>query len=188
MSAALTRELFDIARNDIYRYSAEPFTLASGLKSQHYFNCKRITMHPARLELLARALRDELIPKSGAVPEAVGGLTLGADPIAYALSLAYHAAGKLCYPLIVRKDAKQHGTGQRIEGELSKVKSVLLIDDVVTTAGSSIKALEAFRQAGLHVDRAICIVDREEGGREALRGAGVELYALFKKSEFFEAG
>lgn len=141
-------------------------------------------MHPGRLSLMARALRDELIPLSGEAPEAIGGLTMGADPIAYALSLAYHDAGRTCFPLIVRKEAKQHGTGQRIEGEAAKVKSVLLIDDVVTTAGSALKALEAFRQAGLFVQRAICIVDREEGGREALRIAGVELFSLFKKSDF----
>ncbi len=180
----LAQQLFADASAEVYRYSSEPFKLASGQLSHHYFNCKRITLTPARLALLARVFCDEVIPQSGPAPEAAGGLTLGADPIAYAVSLAYLAKGQTVYPLIVRKEAKEHGLARRIEGEYQLVKEVLLIDDVVTTAGSSLKAVEAFRAAGLTVRRCICIVDREEGGREALKAAGIDLFAVFKKSDF----
>ena len=166
-------------------YREEPFTLASGKMSHHYFNCKKITLHPARLSLLATAIRDELLPAHGLVlPKAAGGLTLGADPIAYAFSLACHEKGHLCMPVVVRKEAKGHGTGRQIEGDLTDIDEVLVFDDVITTAGSTLKAVAALREAGKQVTTAVCIVDREEGGREALSAEGVQLIALFKKSDF----
>ncbi len=166
-------------------YREEPFTLASGKMSHHYFNCKKITLHPARLSLLAEAIRDELLPGRGiSLPRAAGGLTLGADPIAYAFSLACLAKGHLCMPVVVRKEAKGHGTGQQIEGHLSDIDEVLVLDDVITTAGSTLKAVRALREAGKKVTTACCIVDREEGGSEALSAENVQLISLFKKSDF----
>ncbi len=185
MYGPLTERLFEESRSDIYQYREEPFLLASGKRSHHYFNCKKITLIPSRLHLLARAIVEELIPLNmNERPQAVGGLTMGADPLAYAVSLAYHEAGEGVYPLIVRKEAKGHGTGRQIEGELDRVKEVVMLDDVVTTAGSMLKAVAAFRDAGLTVRRAIAIVDRQEGGREALQSEGIELFALFQKSDF----
>ncbi|MBL8018872.1 MAG: orotate phosphoribosyltransferase [Leptospirales bacterium] len=180
----LTKQLFEHSRDHIYAFRDEPFTLASGRKSRHYFNCKKITLHPGRLQMLANVLRDEIIPALGQSPQAVGGLTLGADPIGCALSLAYNAVGKTVFPLIVRKEAKGHGTGQKIEGEVSAVKEVLVLDDVITTAGSTLQAVRAFREAGLIVNQAICIVNREEGGEEALKAEGVQISWVFKKSDF----
>lgn len=180
----LARELFEISRDLIYQFREEPFILASGRKSRHYFNCKKITLHPARLALLARVLRDEVIPGAGLEPAAIGGLTLGADPIGISLSLAYHEKGRLVYPLIVRKEVKAHGTGQRIEGAWQDVSEVLVLDDVVTTAGSTMSAVSAFREAGLVVKDAVCIINREEGGAEALAEAGIRLHSVFKKSDF----
>jgi orotate phosphoribosyltransferase len=180
----LARELFEKSRDLIYQFREEPFILASGRKSRHYFNCKKITLHPARLALLARVLRDEVIPAAGAAPAAVGGLTLGADPIGISLSLAYNDKGMTVYPLIVRKEVKAHGTGQRIEGAWQEVTEVLVLDDVITTAGSTLSAVNAFREAGLLVKDAVCIVNREEGGEEALREAGIRLHSVFKKSDF----
>lgn len=180
----LAKELFEATRNHIYQFREEPFTLASGRKSRHYFNCKKITLVPGRLHMLARVLRDEVIPAAGLSPEAVGGLTLGADPIGCALSLAYHEAGKQVVPLIVRKEAKSHGTGQKIEGEWKGVHEVLVLDDVITTAGSTLQAVTAFREAGLVVRHAVCIVNREEGGEQALREQGITLFQVFKKSDF----
>lgn len=147
-------------------------------------------MHPEYLARLAAALRDELIPAIAAFangpPAGAGGLTLGSDPIAFALSLAYRESGSTVYPIVVRKEQKQHGTGRRIEGELDAFAGgeVLLIDDVVTTGGASLKAVEALRSAGLKLEHGICIVDREEGGRENLAQHGVNLHSLYTKSDF----
>lgn len=191
--APRTRELFEVCAGEIYAFREAPFTLASGMRSHHYFNCKKITLVPERLRLLALVLRDELIPSlnfPGGLPRAAGGLTLGSDPIAYALSLAYQEIGVDCYPVVVRKEAKQHGTGRRIEGEWPEgaVQEVLLIDDVITTGGSSLKAVHALREAGLKVTQGVCIVDREEGGRENLAAEGVELFAVFQKRDFARPG
>lgn len=185
MQGPQTKELFKQSAAEIYRYSREPFMLASGKESNHYFNCKKITLLPDRLRLLSLAFRDELIPQFfKAVPEAVGGLTLGADPISYALSLAYLEKGKNVMPLVVRKEAKGHGTGKMIEGEYANLKQVLVVDDVITTGGSTLKAVRALRDVGLVVDSAISIVDREEGGKEALAAEGIALYSLFIKRDF----
>jgi orotate phosphoribosyltransferase len=187
MHGELTHKLFTMAKDKIYKYRAEPFLLASGAKSNHYFNCKEITLDPALLSLLAKAMRDELIPsiKGSESPESIGGLTMGADPICYALSLSFLEQGKTVLPLIVRKEAKDHGTGKKIEGKFDSVKSCLVIDDVITTGGSTLKAVQALRDAGLTVTSGICILDREEGGRENLAKEGVTMFSLWKKSEFF---
>lgn len=175
-----------MVKDKIYKYRAEPFLLASGAKSNHYFNCKEITLDPSLLRLLVNAMRDELIPSflKQKAPESIGGLTMGADPICYALSLAYLEKNTSVLPLIVRKETKDHGTGKKIEGKVDSVKSCLVIDDVITTGGSTIKAVVALREAGLRVDSGICILDREEGGRENLAKEGVEMYSLWKKSDF----
>ena len=188
MQGPLSSELFQVSGAEVYKYSEQPFLLASGRESNHYFNCKKITLNPGRLSLLARAIRDEVIPRIGSDYEfqATGGLTLGADPIAYALSLAYLEKGVIKNPLVVRKEAKDHGTGKQIEGDLDGVREVLLLDDVITTAGSSIKAVQALRKAGLQVSRAVCIIDRQEGGREALAREGVELFSVFTRSDFWD--
>jgi len=186
MHGDLTKKLFELAKDDIYKFRSEPFTLASGQQSQHYFNCKKITLLPGRLALLADAIKNEVIPGflSEGLPEAVGGLTLGADPISYALSLAYHKDGSQVFPLVVRKEAKGHGTGKQIEGEIEKISEVIVLDDVITTAGSTLKAVQAFRSAGIAVNHAVCIVDREEGGSEALQSENITLHSLYKKSDF----
>lgn len=166
-------------------YREEPFQLVSGQMSNHYFNCKKITLHPGRLSLLAKTIRDELLPQvSLPLPKAAGGLTLGADPIAYSFSLACFEMGHLCMPIVVRKEAKGHGTARQIEGDLTGIDEVLVFDDVITTAGSTIKAVTALRDAGFKVNHAVCIVDRQEGGEEALKLQQVTLHSLFKKSDF----
>ncbi len=177
--------LLEESRTDVHQFRLEKFRLSSGRESHHYFDCRRITLHPGRLALLARALIDEVFPSVGiAVPEAVGGLTMGADPLTLALSLTFAERGRVVYPLIVRKDSKEHGLGRRIEGEREAVSQVLAVDDVVTTGGSTLRAVEAFREAGLDVDTAVCVVDRQEGGREALAEHGVSLFSVFRKSDF----
>ena len=185
MHGPLTRELFEATKNEIYQYREEPFQLSSGGTSNHYFNCRKITLVPEHLEKLVRVIRDEVLPgRNIARPPAAGGLTLGADPIAVAFALACLEDDGKVAPLIVRKEAKGHGMGRRIEGEWEGVPRVLALDDVITTGGSTLKAIAAFREAGITVEHAVCVVDREEGGAEALAAEGVRLIGVFKKSDF----
>lgn len=184
MSQNLRERLFQWMNQYVYRYAETPFTLASGLESHHYFNCKEITLHPERLSVLAEFIVSELVLKIPTGFEAVGGLTLGADPMAYAIALEFQRQGKLVYPLVVRKEPKGHGTGQQIEGNWKAVKQCLVLDDVITTGGSTLKAVKVLREAGIQVNSGVCILDREEGGWENLQREGVEMYPIFKKAEF----
>ena len=190
-SGPISEKLFADTKDSIYQFREQPFTLASGRQSNHYFNCKHITLDPELLWSLARAFRDELIPEvlgEGAADfQACGGLTLGADPMAYALSLAYREASRAVYPIVVRKEAKGHGTGRQIEGKADHFKEVLLLDDVITTGGSSLKAVAALREAGLPVRHCLCIVDRQEGGAQNMAAENVALHPLFQKSDFTTA-
>ncbi|PJZ68239.1 orotate phosphoribosyltransferase [Leptospira perolatii] len=181
----MRQELFKLIKEHAYKYREEPFSLASGRKSRHYFNCKEITMHPERLELLCRYIVEDFLPKTGLPdPESFGGLTLGADPICYGLGFEYRRQGKNVFPMIVRKQVKEHGTKNLVEGAIHMVRSCFVVDDVVTTGGSTSQAIKSLRDAGLIVNYGICILDREEGGREAIESEGVKMHSLFKKSEF----
>jgi orotate phosphoribosyltransferase len=116
--------------------------------------------------------------------DAVGGLTLGADPIAYAISYASALdGGKLLRAFTVRKEAKVHGTGQLIEGPFQANDRVAVIEDVITTGTSALRAVEAVRKASGHVTGVLALVDREEGGREALERAGLEVRSLTRASD-----
>jgi orotate phosphoribosyltransferase len=115
--------------------------------------------------------------------DAVGGLTLGADPIAYAISCASVAGGTPLRAFTVRKEAKAHGAGKRIEGPFRTGDRVAIIEDVITTGGSALNAAEAVRAAGGSVRGVLTLVDREEGGRQALESAGLEVLAIVRASE-----
>lgn len=143
-----------------------PFTLASGKTSNYYFNCKTTTMDPEGMYLIGNILFEMLVD---AGITAAGGLTLGADPMANALSLISYQKGKPIKSFAVRKDVKDHGTKKGIEGNVVPGERVAILDDVITTGGSTITAIEITREAGLKVNRAIALVDREEGGRENIR-------------------
>jgi orotate phosphoribosyltransferase len=178
----MREELFKLMREHVYRFRQEPFLLASGLKSQHYFNCKKITLVPERLWLLSKHIVEDVLERR--LPQAAGGLTLGADPLAYGMSLYAHSVGLRMLPLVVRKKGKDHGMAQLIEGERDGLAGALVLDDVITTGMSTLQAVEALRSAGLKVSQALCILDREEGGRAELQKAGIELISVFKKSDF----
>lgn len=187
LQGKLSQKLFELSHKEVYKFSQEGFVLASGKRSCHYYDCKMISMLPERLYLLARCLRDELIPQSGLdAPQAVGGLTLGADPIAYALSLAYWEQAHCVYPLVVRKRAKQHGLAKRIEArfEAQKLQEALVLEDTVTSGGSALEAVRALRESGLEVKYCLTVVDREEGGSAALEREGVRLLSLFQAKDF----
>ena len=140
-----------------------PFTLASGRKSNYYFNCKPTTLDPEGMNLIGTIIFNML--KDSDIT-AAGGLTLGADPIANALSVISYQKGKPIKSFTVRKDIKAHGTKSAIEGSVGTGEKVVIIDDVITTGGSTITAIEQARLAGLIVEMVITLIDREEGGRE----------------------
>jgi len=177
------RRLAEIILEKSFRYSEEPFTLSSGLKSNFYFDCKKTTLDPEGMNLIGCVVFN-MLKDSGIV--AVGGLSLGADPIANAISLISYQQGRPIKPFIVRKDAKGHGTKSRIEGNVRAGERVAVLDDVVTTGASTIIALEAAKEAGLIVDRVIALVDREEGGAENILKYVDRLDPVFKRSEIMK--
>ena len=153
------------------------FTLSSGAKSDYYIDCRTTTLHAEGARLTGLAILDALLEHQ-LQPAAVGGLTMGADPVVSAVSIAsawraqQQTGSPLIHGFLVRKAEKTHGTGRRIEGFLEKNAPVLIVDDVCTTGASTITAIEAAREAGMQVIAAICLVEREEaGGRPALEAA-----------------
>ena len=157
-------------------YRRGRFTLASGRQSQHYVNCKPVSLSGQGLVLIGELLLE--LEEEDAV--AVAGLTLGADPLVCAVAMQATLAGRSLDALIVRKQAKGHGTGAWLEGPAPAAGSrVTVLEDVVTSGGSALLAVERLRQAGFLVDRVAAIVDRREGGEETLSGAGLELRSLF---------
>lgn len=162
------------------------FTLASGRESTIYIDARLTTMSPEGLSLIGPVAL-ATIRAAGWTPDAVGGLTLGADPVSYAVSYASALAGEPVRAFTVRKEAKQHGTGQLIEGPYHAGDRVVVIEDVITTGGSAQRAIEALRAAGGVVLGVLAVVDREEGGREALEQGGVAVRALATLREIVAA-
>ena len=158
------------------------FTLASGRQSELYIDCRLTTMHPEGLSLIGPAGLHAL-GERGWHPDSVGGLTLGADPVSYAIAYASQLAGLPTRAFTVRKEAKTHGTGKLIEGAYLAGDRVVVIEDVITTGGSALRAVEAVRAAGGRVVGVLSVVDREEGGREAIEAAGLEVASLALASE-----
>ena len=160
----MKNRLGEIIIEKSFKYSENPpFTLASGKTSNYYFNCKPTTLDPEGMNLIGSIIFDML--KETDIT-AAGGLTLGADPIANALAVISYQKGKPIKSFIVRKDVKDHGTKSAIEGNVRTGEKVAVIDDVITTGGSTIVAIEQARRAGLIVETVITLIDREEGGRE----------------------
>ncbi|MEZ4649244.1 MAG: orotate phosphoribosyltransferase [Candidatus Eisenbacteria bacterium] len=159
------------------------FVLSSGATSDYYLDLRLTTTDPDGARLAARALLAEAA-RLGAT--GVGGPTLGADPIVGATVGASAGSDHPVRGFLVRAAAKQHGTGRQIEGHLSPGQKVIILDDVVTSAGSLLKAVDAVREAGGEIVRAWCLVDRNGGGREALAEAGLELTAVFSVEEVLD--
>ena len=158
------------------------FVLASGRRSKYYVDARRTTMAGEGLELIGR-LGCSALQTHGWAPRAVGGLTLGADPVAYAMAHAARLAGQRLDAFTVRKQAKTHGAGRRIEGCLDAGDPVVIVEDVITTGRSAREAIEAVREFGATVLGVLAVVDREEGGRAAIESAGVPVAALVTASE-----
>ncbi|UCF78737.1 MAG: orotate phosphoribosyltransferase [Candidatus Eiseniibacteriota bacterium] len=159
------------------------FVLASGKKSNYYLDVRKLTTLPEGAFLLARILLDML--GDGQV-QALGGPTIGADPIAGAVAAVSFSEGRELPTFMVRKESKAHGTGKRIEGNLRKGWNVAIIDDVITTAGSILSAVRAAEEAGCAVEKVLAVVDREEGGAQEIERAGYRFEAILKVSEILQ--
>ena len=153
------------------------FTLASGAKSDYYIDIKKASTNPKVLRLIARLMAQKMRDE-GIQADRIAGVVLGSVPLATALSL------ETGIPYVmIRKEKKDHGTGKLIEGDLNAGDRVLVVEDVITTAGSSIKAIGTLREAGAEVKYVISVIDREGGGAENLAEAGVDFRPLVKASE-----
>jgi orotate phosphoribosyltransferase len=173
-----------LARHSVFHRPRRPFVLASGRTSPFYFDCRRTTMLPEAMPLIGRLVFEEI---AGDV-DAVGGLTMGADPIACAA--AYYSATRKrpIAAFTVRKETKTHGMQRWIEGAVEPRARVAVVEDVVTTGSSTLAAIARCREEKLRVECVVAIVDREEGGMQAIAralGKG-RVTALFKRSEIDE--
>ncbi|HET6842731.1 MAG TPA: orotate phosphoribosyltransferase [Candidatus Angelobacter sp.] len=186
MNSGFAREqLLNLLAENSFRLG--DFTLASGLKSDYYIDCRTTTLHAEGAYLTGRVFLD-LFREQGWNPYAIGGLTMGADPIVVATSLlsSQDSPRKLVHGFLVRKAEKTHGMGRRIEGFQEKGAKVVIVDDVCTSGGSTIQAIEAAREFGFEVIGAACLVEREEaGGRGAVEKAAAPapFISVFKSRE-----
>lgn len=162
------------------------FTLASGKTSTVYIDARLTTMSPEGLSLIG-SLGFATLRTAGWQIDAVGGLTLGADPIAYAISYASALSDKPLRAFTVRKETKSHGTGKLIEGPFKSGDRVAIVEDVITSGGSALRAIEAVRKEQGIVAGVLALVDREEGGREAIEAAGVEVVSMVRARELILA-
>ncbi len=167
-----------LIRNSILRGK---FTLASGKESDYYIDARLTTLDPEGVSLVAGIFLEEIF-KDPRI-NAVGGPTMGADPIVGAIIAESYRTGRLLRGFLVRKKEKDHGTGKLIEGGLRPGDVAAVVEDVVTTGGSVVTAIDAVKSIGAEVRKALVIVDREEGGDEVFRKMGIELYSIFKISE-----
>ena len=159
------------------------FTLTSGKKATYYLDGKQVTLDPGGAKLVAEGILD-LIATEGRFPAAVGGMSIGADPITAAVVTMSAVRGTPLRGFMIRKEAKGHGTNQYVEGPVQPGDEVVIVEDVVTTGGSSLAAIERAEGYGLKVVRVIGIVDRLEGGGQAIGGRGYPFASLFTISDF----
>ncbi len=170
-----------LAAHSVFHRPRKPFVLSSGKTSAFYFDCRRTTMLPEAMPLIGRLVFERI---RGAV-DAVGGLTMGADPIACAV--AYYSAGRdrPIAAFSVRKEAKSHGMQRWVEGPVESRARVAVVEDVVTTGESTLRAIARCREEGLRVERVVALVDREDGGMERIAAevGDDRAVALFRRGE-----
>jgi orotate phosphoribosyltransferase len=176
------RELLNLLATKAYQWSDEGFILASGKKSNEYLDCRQALSLPQSLLEIGRLFHSHLAPQV----QAVGGLTMGADPIAHmTAAVSYETAQPVSW-FCVRKEQKKHGKKKLIEGVVESGDLVTIVDDVVTTGGSTIKAIKAAEEFGLIIRQVLILVDRENYGMDNIRDHldfSVPVRAMFKKSE-----
>ena len=173
-------QLMELVREKALRFG--DFTLTSGKKASYYLDGKQVTLDPAGARLIAEGMLD--IMAKYEMPDAVGGMVIGADPITASIVTMSDVRSTPVRGFMVRKEAKGHGTNRYIEGPVQPGDRVVIVEDVVTTGGSSLKAIEYAEEFGLKVERVIAIIDRMEGGAAAFAEAGYPLESLLKITDF----
>jgi len=169
MSVSFREQLLHLLATNSFRLGE--FTLSSGGKSDYYIDCRTTTLHARGAELTGHVFL-ELFHEKNWAPQAVGGLTMGADPIVVATSVISSQSGSPIHGFLVRKAEKVHGMRRRVEGFQEKGARVVIVDDVCTTGSSTIQAIEAAREFGFNIVGAVCLVERlEAGGRPAVEKA-----------------
>jgi orotate phosphoribosyltransferase len=158
------------------------FVLSSGQRSSYYIDCRLATMSAAGQVLIGRMGLHAILAEHWE-PDSIGGLTMGADPVAYAIAAASYGSDRPLDAFSVRKDAKTHGTGKLIEGNFTSGNRVVVIEDVITTGASARQAIAAVRESGGKVLGVLAVVDREEGGKQALEAEGSRVLSLTSTSE-----
>lgn len=161
-------------------YSEGDFTLSSGQKSDYYIDGKMVTLHPEGAALVGEVIFDMIKDRR---VDAIGGLMIGADPMATAVALVSHLRHKPIFAFIVRKEAKKHGTSKLTEGPVNSGSRVVIVDDVITTGASLIQAVDAVREIGCEIVSVIALVDREQGGRSAIEAEGLNYEPIFSISD-----
>jgi orotate phosphoribosyltransferase len=180
----MKKELIALLCKKSFKYTPEPtFKLVSGRLSSYYVNCKPTTLSPRGMYLVGHLMFAAIKDLN---PQGVGGLTFGADPIAMATAFASELEGMPIHAFSIRKTKKDHGIAQWVEGDLPAGARVVVIDDVATTGGSTIQAVERARENGLDVVRVVVLVDRQEGGLDNIRRHVPDARALITRDELME--
>jgi len=183
----MKKRLIDLVIERTFRFTDKPtFKLASGKMSSYYFNCKPTTLNSEGMYLIGNLLYDLIKSRRSWKAKGVGGLTLGADPISNAIAHTFYLKGEQMESFVVRKEPKKHGTMLWVEGNVGKGDKVIIIEDVITTGGSTIKAIDRAKKCGLIVLGVIVLIDRQEGGKEKILAKGVKVETLLTREEIFE--
>jgi orotate phosphoribosyltransferase len=180
----MKQELIQIICEKSFKYSQEPsFKLVSGKMSHFYVNCKPTTMSPRGMFLVGHLVFDTI---KDLKPDGIGGLTFGADPVAVATAFVSELKANPVNAFSIRKTQKDHGIVKWIEGDMNPGQRVVIIDDVVTTGGSTIQAIERARSEGLEVVKAVILIDRQEGGLENIREHVADVTAIITRDDLME--
>lgn len=183
-AVTMKQELIRIICEKSFKYSQEPsFKLVSGKMSHFYVNCKPTTMSPRGMFLVGHLVFDAI---KDLKPDGIGGLTFGADPVAVATAFVSELKAKPMNAFSIRKIQKDHGIVRWIEGDMNPGQRVVIIDDVVTTGGSTIQAIERARSEGLEVVKAVILIDRQEGGLENIREHVADVTAIITRDDLME--
>ncbi len=182
MAEGNREKLMDLLVERSFHYDPScPFKLRSGKMSDVYIDAKAVTLTAEGMSLVGETIWEKIATLNA---QAIGGLTLGADPIAYATAMYAALTGKGWLDVfIVRKEVKAHGTGKGIEGPVVSGKRVIVVDDVVTTGGATLMAIEQVQAVGMEILKVVPLVDRQEGGREAIEALGLRYDPVFTKQE-----
>ena len=184
----MKKRLIELIIERTFKFTEKPaFKLASGKMSSYYFNCKPTTLNSEGMYLVGNLLYDLIRGRKSWKAKGVGGLTLGADPVANAIAYTSYIKGAPLESFVVRKEPKKHGTMLWVEGNVKKGDSVVIIEDVITTGGSTIKAIDRAKKCGLKVKGVVVLIDRQEGGKKAIESRGVQVRVLLTKEEIFGA-